>query len=328
MAVLIAILGTSAIITMPVDIFPYIDIPVVSVVWSYQRAFARRDGKAHGDHLRAGHDHHRERHRAHRIAVVQRRFGHASLLPAEREGGNGACAGDRHLPDAAAHFSARHHAAQHPQIRRLERPHPAAGAGKQDAERAGTVRPGPELHPHPAGHHPGRFRSPALRREVPLGHGGPDAGPALRQRAVSGRCDHRARQPEPDSSGRRRQDRRSGIPGPDQQQSPDAGRDERPAAEGGERRHGVSARRGPGARRLFRADQHRAHQRHARRAADGDAQRQGIHAGGGEQRQERAAEDSGRSAHRACRSASCSTNRCSCARPSTAWCGRPSWPPC
>jgi multidrug efflux pump subunit AcrB len=35
MAVLIAILGTAAIISMPVDIFPYIDIPVVSVVWSY-----------------------------------------------------------------------------------------------------------------------------------------------------------------------------------------------------------------------------------------------------------------------------------------------------
>ncbi len=35
MAVLIAILGTSAIISMPVDIFPYIDIPVVSVVWTY-----------------------------------------------------------------------------------------------------------------------------------------------------------------------------------------------------------------------------------------------------------------------------------------------------
>src|ERR1043166_5069219 len=35
MAVLIAILRTSAIIPMPVDIFPYIDIPVVSVVWSY-----------------------------------------------------------------------------------------------------------------------------------------------------------------------------------------------------------------------------------------------------------------------------------------------------
>jgi len=32
---LIAILGFSAIISMPVDIFPYIDIPVVSVVWNY-----------------------------------------------------------------------------------------------------------------------------------------------------------------------------------------------------------------------------------------------------------------------------------------------------
>jgi multidrug efflux pump subunit AcrB len=35
MAVLIAILGVSAIISMPTDIFPYIDIPVVSVVWTY-----------------------------------------------------------------------------------------------------------------------------------------------------------------------------------------------------------------------------------------------------------------------------------------------------
>ena len=35
MAVLIAILGGAAIITMPVDIFPYIDIPIVSVLWFY-----------------------------------------------------------------------------------------------------------------------------------------------------------------------------------------------------------------------------------------------------------------------------------------------------
>ena len=36
MAVLIAILGGGAIATMPVDIFPYIDIPIVSVLWVYQ----------------------------------------------------------------------------------------------------------------------------------------------------------------------------------------------------------------------------------------------------------------------------------------------------
>src|SRR5713101_1168545 len=35
MAILIAILGGTAIITMPVDIFPYIDIPIVSVLWTY-----------------------------------------------------------------------------------------------------------------------------------------------------------------------------------------------------------------------------------------------------------------------------------------------------
>ena len=35
MAILIAILGSTAIATMPVDIFPYIDIPVVSVLWVY-----------------------------------------------------------------------------------------------------------------------------------------------------------------------------------------------------------------------------------------------------------------------------------------------------
>src|SRR3954454_6230012 len=35
MAILIAILGGSAITTMPVDIFPYIDIPIVSVLWVY-----------------------------------------------------------------------------------------------------------------------------------------------------------------------------------------------------------------------------------------------------------------------------------------------------
>jgi multidrug efflux pump subunit AcrB len=36
MALAIALLGGAAIYTMPVDIFPYIDIPVVSVIWTYQ----------------------------------------------------------------------------------------------------------------------------------------------------------------------------------------------------------------------------------------------------------------------------------------------------
>ena len=35
MSALIVILGIAAIVTMPTDIFPNIDIPVVSVIWSY-----------------------------------------------------------------------------------------------------------------------------------------------------------------------------------------------------------------------------------------------------------------------------------------------------
>jgi len=35
MSVAILLLGVTAIVTMPVDIFPYIDIPVVSIVWNY-----------------------------------------------------------------------------------------------------------------------------------------------------------------------------------------------------------------------------------------------------------------------------------------------------
>ena len=35
MSVAILLLGVAAIVTMPIDIFPYIDIPVISVVWNY-----------------------------------------------------------------------------------------------------------------------------------------------------------------------------------------------------------------------------------------------------------------------------------------------------
>ena len=35
MSLAILLLGGTAIVTMPVDIFPYIDIPVVSMIWTY-----------------------------------------------------------------------------------------------------------------------------------------------------------------------------------------------------------------------------------------------------------------------------------------------------
>ena len=38
---------------MPVDIFPYIDIPIVSVLWSYNGLSPGRDGEARRHHFRA-----------------------------------------------------------------------------------------------------------------------------------------------------------------------------------------------------------------------------------------------------------------------------------
>ena len=89
MSVAILLLGATAIVTMPVDIFPYIDIPVVSVVWTYGGVPPRRDGASYSDYLRTRHDHHRERYRAYRIAIVLRRLGGSRLLPTQRESGYG-----------------------------------------------------------------------------------------------------------------------------------------------------------------------------------------------------------------------------------------------
>jgi Cu/Ag efflux pump CusA len=54
---------------------------------------------------------------------------------------------------------------------------------------------------------------------------------------------------------------------------------------------------------------------------DGAAQRQGVHAGGSEQREGRVAEDSGGPVART-QGTNCSINRCSCVPRSTAWCAR------
>ena len=218
------------------------------------------------------HDHHGERYRAHRVAILQRRLGGARLFPAERQGGSGACPGDRHLADAAAYFPARHHSAQYPEIRRFERSHPATWAwkAKRSASRNSSTWARTSSAPS----------SPPFRaRPVPLPYGG-----KFRQVMVDlnpGRS-FIAKQLSPadvsNAFGLQNLILPAGtakIGDRDYQiklnSSPrDPGRYERPADQGGQRRHGLHARRRPGARRLRGADQHRAHQRHARRAADRD----------------------------------------------------------
>ena len=49
MFMLICLLGVGAVMRMPIDIFPEIDIPVVSVVWTYAGMSAAGHPEPHSD---------------------------------------------------------------------------------------------------------------------------------------------------------------------------------------------------------------------------------------------------------------------------------------
>ena len=53
MSLLILILGTLAVYTTPIDIFPNIDIPIVSVIYGYAGLSAEDVSRAAGRRLRA-----------------------------------------------------------------------------------------------------------------------------------------------------------------------------------------------------------------------------------------------------------------------------------
>ena len=99
MAMLIVILGVVTILRMPTDIFPDIDIPVISVVWNYaglppeemekrivsnyERALTTTVNDI--EHIES--------------QSLDRRLGHQDLLPARREDRGGDRAGHGHLAD-------------------------------------------------------------------------------------------------------------------------------------------------------------------------------------------------------------------------------------
>ena len=84
-ALLILILGVFSILQMPTDIFPNIDIPVVTVVWQYSGLSAEEMANRIVSPSRAHDDHHGKRHRAHRVAIAERHRRHQALLSATCE---------------------------------------------------------------------------------------------------------------------------------------------------------------------------------------------------------------------------------------------------
>ena len=137
MALFIAILGGTAIVTMPVDIFPYIDIPVMSAWSGSTPAFRPRRWKSASSTISSVAHHDRQRHRAHRVAVLQRHRSHAHLFPAERQDRYGGGAGDRDLRRRwCAYMPPGIVPPSHPEVRRLQRADPSARPGRRRAQRS------------------------------------------------------------------------------------------------------------------------------------------------------------------------------------------------
>ena len=85
LALLLLILGPIVIFRTPTDIFPNIDIPVVSILWNYTGLNSAGHGQPDRDAYRANSHHDGGRHRAQRIAIPERDRGGKGIFPAARK---------------------------------------------------------------------------------------------------------------------------------------------------------------------------------------------------------------------------------------------------
>ena len=211
LAILILFVGPLAISRTPTDIFPNINIPVVTVVWSYGGMSAEEMAQRIVTQLRARPDDDGQRHRAHRVADAARHVDRQGLLPARREDRSGGRADHVDLAVGAAQRCRRARPAVHHHVQRLDRSDPAARAVGQRPLRAAALRPRRQLPARPAGHGPGRLDSVALRRQAGADPGGPRSAGAPGQGAVADRRRQRDRRAEPDPARRHVEDRRLRI---------------------------------------------------------------------------------------------------------------------
>ena len=125
LALLIVIAGVAALATMPVDIFPYIDIPIVSSSGSIP-ACRPTKWRSESSPILSESSLKRKRHRAHRIAILQRiwRRTRLSSIPTSRS--TWPSHRSPQPANAVASAATRHLSRQHPEVRRLQRPRPAA----------------------------------------------------------------------------------------------------------------------------------------------------------------------------------------------------------
>ena len=198
MAMLIVLATPFALLNMATDIFPEINIPVISIIWNYNGLSAQEMGQRIAAQTERGLTttvsdiEHIESH------VARRHHGHQGLLPADGQHPDGDRAGGRVGADAGAPAAARHHAAARHQVLGLEHPGGPARPVQPDAARAVAVRRRGQ-HAAPAAHHDSRRRDPVpVRRQEPADLRRPRHAGAAGARPVAGRRGQRGQHAEPD----------------------------------------------------------------------------------------------------------------------------------
>ncbi len=155
--------------------------------------------------------HHRQRHRAHRVADDARDLGGEDLLPAQRAHRDVGRPGDGRLAIAAAHDAPGHQPAVHHGLQRGNRAGIDAGPLGHEPVRAAALRPGRELPARAAGHRAGRVDPAAVRRQAAANPGGSRPGGPAGQGPGAARRRQRDRGAEPDPARRNGEDRRPGA---------------------------------------------------------------------------------------------------------------------
>ena len=211
MALAILFLGVSAIVTAPKDIFPVIDIPVVTVIWQYTGLTPREMEARVTTYSEYSISANVNNIRDMESQTLSGFGGSKDLLSAQRE-----CRSGNRADRVRDQFDPRPHAARHPAaghrpVQRVERSGAADQSFIRQDERAAALRLW-HLSPAPGAgadkwHHP----ADPLRRQVSADHGRSRPRCAACQRSYPERHRQRGQCREPDTAVRRREDRQYAI---------------------------------------------------------------------------------------------------------------------
>ena len=172
LSLLLFIIGPVVMLRTPVDIFPNIDIPVVSIVWAY----AGLSPEQLNDRIVLPYERNlydrSQRHRTHRIPDAEWRLRRKGFLSAISKHCAGGGTGYGGLTDSASPGSAGHDTTADNPVQRLERPSVATWIVWPRSQRTAVERLWHQLHPHTAGYSSGRFHAISLWRQAAPNSGG------------------------------------------------------------------------------------------------------------------------------------------------------------